>query len=240
MIKSTQLSYEYGKQLNRVNSDFNKAIAVVDRDSYLNHAINILQENYSVIIEVNPSVRDHFRQIELKNIPLVITETKPDHVIAAIPSNYYRRVRLQAVGSKPSCGDKDLRVNIIQSDDLSEALYNPHWKPSFNWEETFADEGVGGFYVYRDNFDIKSVTLDYIRKIPEIATPSLLSCDPKCYVNSSGESICDDQDFLIDSTYVWRKVVNLAVLLTLRDLGQIDDYQTKQNEILFTEKAFLN
>lgn len=244
MIPATQLQYEYVKALNRVNSDWKKSVAVVDRDAYLNEAKDIVLENYAQHVEINPEIRNHLRQLIKRREELELVDCTDDYCKFKLPKNFYRLLRQTTVASRKNCTadcpDRELLTYMIQSDDISESqLRDPYNKPSYNWKETFAIEEGNNIMVYKyDELDIKKFIVDYMEKIPDIATPSLLDCS-KGYRDAKGNVITGNADFLIDSTFIWRKVVAVAVLNTTLDFGQVDDYQAKLSNILQLENLYI-
>lgn len=241
MIKATEFHYEFLKQVNRVNSDYNKSISVAARDTYFNHAIDVVLENFYSVAETNSTVRNHLRQLEKKKVKLNLVKKDDECCVYEYPSDFYRLLRQKAVMCTDLCDEpRDIIIHAIQSDDIAESIKDPYWEPSFEWEETFGEEGSDGFYVYKKKeHDIKEVMVDYMKKPSKVAAPSLLDCEPKSYINSKGELISADKDFDVDSTFLWRKIVDVAVLYALRDLGQIDDFSAKMKEILFVDKLYL-
>lgn len=241
MIKATEFHYEFLKQINRVNSDFNKSISVAARDSYFNHAKEVVLENYFAIAESNSTVRNHLRQLEVKKRELDCIAKDDTCCVVSFPLDFYRLLRQSADLCTDKCSEvRTVRIHTIQTDDISESLKDPYWEPSFEWEETFGEEGEEGYYVYiKPGYDVKKVYIDYLRKPGNIAAPSLLDCESKCYTNSKGEEVCNDSDFDVDSTWLWRKIVDVSVVFALRDLGQVDDVRSKMEEIIFVDKAYL-
>lgn len=241
MIKATEFHYEFVKQVNRINTNYNKSISVAARDSYFNHAKNVVLENLFAIAEINTTVRNHLRQLERKKVELKPLSATADCVIYQYPDAFYRPLTQWALMKTKTCDQtRRVRVWTIQTDDINESLKDPYWEPSFEWEETFGEEGGKGYYVYKKpEHVIVSFYMDYMVKPDDICAPSLLDCEPACYTNAKGEKVCKDKDFLIDSTFLWHKIVDVAVVYALRDLGQLDDFEAKLKEILFTDKLYM-
>lgn len=238
MIKATEFHHEYLKQVNRINSDFNKSISVATRDSYFNRAMGTVLENLFAVAETNTTIRNHLRQLELKAVPLDFVKKTDNYVVYKYPDKFYRLLRQWCTMTTDTCSDpRRIMIRTIQSDDIEESLKDPYWEPSFEWEETFGEEAKEGYYIYKKKeHKISEVRVDYMFKPNPIAAPSLANGK---YVNAKGEVVVNDQDFEVDSTYLWQKIVDIAVLYTLRDLGQLDDFNVKLNEILFSDKVYL-
>jgi len=240
MIKATQFHYEFIKQINRIDSGYNKKISVAARDSYFNHAKEVVLENFYALSEINTTIRNHLRLLEKKKQKLSVVRSTSECVVFKFPDKYYRALTQWAIFKTKDCDKKRrLRVFTIQTDDVNESLKDPYWEPSFEWEETFGEEGNDGYYVYKKpEHEIVEFYMDYMFKPDNIAAPSLLD-QASSYTNAAGEQVSQDSDFIIDSTFLWRKIVDVAVVYALRDLGLMNDFEAKLKEILFTDKLYM-
>jgi len=237
-IAATKLQYETRKKINRINSDFAQAITVADLDSYLNEAKDALFENYAALAETNTTIRNHLRQLEVKKVCLPCTKQDKKCCKITYPEGFYRLLSQTTKACKGDCGERDLVTHIIQSNELSTSLKDPFWSPSWDYEETLADEAGDGLYVYHQDFDIKEVCIDYLRKPKDIATPSLTK--KGSYRNAEGQTVATDQPLELDATFLWRKVVDIAALMVERDMSELTDYQSQLQKIMAVDKMFLN
>ncbi|MFA9213626.1 MAG: hypothetical protein ACEQSR_07245 [Candidatus Methylacidiphilales bacterium] len=115
---------------------------------------------------------------------------------------------------------------MIQSSDLTESLKDPNWKPSFEWEQALADDSGDGLTIYHNcDFNIKELEISYLKRPNHIATPSMLT-NGAPYIKD-GKTISQDISLEIDSTFFWRKAVEVAILNTQLSLGDFQDYQLK-------------
>jgi len=239
MIHSTEFHYEFLKGINRVNSDYNKSFSVAARDSYINRAKDVVFENFFAMSEMNTTIRNHLKAFEKKDIQLERVKEEENYNIYKYPAKFYRLLRQNAIFHTKECDtSRKIIIRIIQSDDINEALSDPYWEPSFEWGETLGDEGSEGFYVYKKpDHIIEKVVVDYMTKPSDIVAPSLTSTGS--YKNSKGERVSQDSHFYGD-TYLWRKIVDVSVLFALRDLGQVDDFSSKMQEIISVDKLYIN
>lgn len=239
-IKAAKLQDEVRRKLNRVNSDYGRELEVSTLDLILTEAYHLYVENRLALFEINSAVRSELRQLEVKAKQLTPKVFSKDNTTytANYPSDYLRCSRLYATASKDGCGTKSLKGIIVQTDDLNEALRDPFFKPSFEYEELLYDEGRDGIHIYTDGtFKVIDVFIDYIKKPGDIKTPSLYA--EKYYVDAEGKEIRSDSHMELDSAFQMRKVVDIATLIALRDLGDIQDYQTQLDKILKTESLYL-
>lgn len=232
MIDCKDLHYAFINKANHSNSEYLHEISVAQRDIYLNEALNLVFEMLAKAPEINPKVRNDLRQLERKNV-CVDCQDRGDYVVAAFPEDFYRRLRTTVKASRSGCGSRELIVRPVGSNKISEALKSPYWKPSFEYEETIGDEGEDGMYIWHNKeFEVNKVCFDYIRKMQDIACPEI---DKDCptYINQRGEVVSTNQGFEVDSTYWWRTVVDVAVLLAKRDKDDITNFQSQLNTIVF-------
>lgn len=231
MIAATELQYEFRKKFNRGDKEFNINIYAPDIDSYLNEAQELWFKNRVVAAQTNAEVRNDLRQFQVKGEIRGAKRKDSETYEIEYPENFYKLLRAEVTASKEPCGEKKLKVHIFQEDDLNESLRDPNWCPSYEYEETLADEYSNGLTVYaKKDFVINNGILTYYRKPAKIATPSLV--DGGKYQNSAGETVETDQGFEVTSTYAYRNVIDIAVLMALRDYNMLNDYQTQLDKIL--------
>lgn len=240
MISATRLHQEFVRRTNRGDSSKNDSFEIFEIDSFLNEAQDIYYSNRLSLIETNPQVREELRKAEVKDYCADCGFYKNDNRVCLVtfPADYYRRARQTAKVScidSRGCDDKEIVLRIAQSDDITEILKDPFRKPSFEYEEAWADEGIDGFYVYHNNaFTVNKVCLSYFKRLPRIATPSL---SPEgFYINGDGEKVTVDQGFILDNTDSWRIVVDIAALSAFRDTTDQANYQLGLNKILSVGK----
>lgn len=242
-IASTTLQYEVRKKINRINSDYSKSISVADLDSYINEAKDLIFEKYAALAEINTTIRNHLIQLELKKQSFNCIKVDDGCCFVEYPDNLYRLLRQTLIATKDTCNEeRELIVRIVQSDDLSESLKDPYWEPSWSYEETIADEGTyngkRGLFVFTNaDFDVVKVFFDYLIKLPDIATPSLTSGGS--YTNSSGVIVNVDKDLIVDSTYLYRKIVDVAELLIKKNISEINDWQSQMSNIMGIDSLYL-
>lgn len=238
-IKATLLQSEYRKALNRLNSNLNKRVPIIDGDKYINEAIDFVFENFATKFELNSTVRNHLRQLEVKREPLKITE-KEGYIEAELPEGYYMSTRQFGEGSVEGCDKKRLiDLYVIQTSDITNSLKDPFWKPSFEWEEALIEEAGNNLIIYPGDIKFDKIYIDYLKKPNHIATPSKIA-EGQIYKTADGRTIEKDIDFEVDSTFIWRKVVRVAALNTLLDMGDVQNYQAQLQNIMTLDKIYIN
>lgn len=239
-IPSSKLVYDFKRKFNAINSGGNREIPLVDIIAYLNEGQEIWFENRCLIAETNHKVRNDLRPVKVVKESLSMEKVDDSCYLAKFPSSLYKRLNHIAVVKKDCCPNpKEIVPRIIQSDDLHEGRLNPYRKADFFYEQLMAQEGSDGLYIYHDNeMEIVSVYIDYYRRPSPINAPSLDECGDGAYYSYDGSSVNSDTEFEFDKTYCVNDVVDVAVLIALRDVGDVQSFQTKLEEILRTESFF--
>ncbi len=238
MIKVQRLHAELRRRLNRIFSDYNQHITVVDIDAYLNQAKEILLENYSVIVEKNRTLADRLRSLEVKNVEIYPIEKTEKSIIFKLPLDHYTTLSRRAKGKPFQCESiDDIFVNNIFTLKEQESLRDPNVNPNFNWRETFSNEDSKGIHIYHNNqFEITNAYIDYLKWIPNVAYVSGTS--DGLYINQDGDSLTEDKNLMLDDSILWIKIVDIAEYLIKKNFEQ--DYRSTIDSILFNEKVYIN
>ncbi len=238
MIKVQRLHFELRKRLGRIFSDNERALTVVDLDSYLNQAKEVLLENYAVIVEKNRTLSDRLRSLEIKNRKLEYLSKDNKSYVFKLPSDHYTTLNRYAVGNAVSCTSTDeIFVNNIFTHKIQESLRDYNTSPNFNWRETFSNEDSLGLHIYHNNvLEIKEAYIDYLKWIPDVAYYGGVA--NKLYINQNGDTITEDLHLMIDDKIIWIKIVDLAEYLIKKNFDE--NYQTTMESILFNERVYIN
>lgn len=232
MIPSSRLIYEFDRRFDKFKSEYNKNLRLEDKLSILNEAQTMLFKGRAKQAEKNSEFRDSMRYLEEKEVALEF-EDKGSFSIAKLPNDYYKLLRKRLIASKVDCEEKELVLVILDTNDLNFARKSPFFKSSFEWEHCLCDEGSKGLYIFHEgDFDIKSVLIDYYRRPLEIHCPSMSS--KKEYVSWDGKLIRKDQGAELEDNL--EEIINIAILIARADLGDVQDYKTKLDQIINVEK----
>lgn len=232
MIKATNLVYNFDREFAKFNTAASKKLSLIDKLALLNKAQDIFVKNAVDLAEVNSKYRNILRVLENKEVSLEVNSSEDKYGVFSYPKDKLNVIRSRALVSKENCGDKEIVLTMIQSDDLDRARSNENWRSSFAWEQILADEGSDGLYVWHEgDFGINKILIDYIRKPKEIHAPEL-KLPNKRYIDWNGVERTENQDCEFDEIYVGRLLVDLAVMLGNSTVNDAQDYQTKVREII--------
>ena len=238
-VSARQLIYDFERKLNSLNTFKGQSYQVVDAINILNEAYQVVFENNIKLAEVDSRYRNNLRQLEKKNVKLEVTKVDSNMHFAKYPPDLHTRLNhyVNARCLKAGCEKCKMIVpRITKSDSLHKNRQDPYRTANFAWEQLPIDEAGDGLYLYTDGkMEICDMYVDYYRKINRIEAPSLIECTIKEYQDVNGSSIILDSPFDIDSTYIARKVVDVAVLMAHRDTRDVEGYQSQLAKILALE-----
>lgn len=138
---------------------------------------NIATDNYRFCLNFNES-QNKFLTLHLQNRgiddvryiqkflildkSIVPTSTSENKVNFKLPDDYFDLSSARAKAQSNSCQDL-LELIEIQTENLNEILFNEVLKPSFDWREAPYTINSDQLSIYKDNFTIDSLLLNYYR-----------------------------------------------------------------------------
>lgn len=238
-VSARQLVGDFERKLNSLNTHQGQSYQIVDAINILNEAWQIVFENNIKLAETDSRYRNNLRQLEKKNVKLQLEQIDNNIVYAAYPLDLHTRLGhyVMAKCTEKGCNECKMIVpRITQSDDLHKNRQNPYRGANFPWNQLPMDEAGNGLYLYTDGkMEICDMYIDYYRKITRMEAPSLIRCSIPEYYNYDGSAVFLDAPFDVDSTYLARKVVDVAVLMAHRDIRDTDGFQSQLSRILALE-----
>lgn len=236
-VSVKKLIYETRRKRNSFNTGAGQSLTVLDLVSLINEAYEIIVENYVRLAERDPLIKEGIRKLEVKGKSLEL-ENRGDHYFAKFPDNYYKRLNHYVEASCKDCDGKKIIVpRLVQPDDLHEARKNPYRRADYAWEQLIMDDGAEGLYIYTDGkMDLSKVVIDYYRKINYVQAPSLVECQGHEYLDYEDNLITKDVNFDLDSTYIARKVSDVAALIASADSLDRASFDLKLNQIIAVNK----
>lgn len=237
MFTAKRLVNEFDRKLDMFDGQYKKTLRTEHKLDILNEALSIYFNNRVRIAEANAQVREDLRPLEVKEKTLKVTTEKDGYIIAELPKDSYRVLRRKAVAIRDGCKQKELPIYLFKTNDLNNALLNPFWKSSFEWEQVIGDEGSGGLYVWHNNeFKILSIVIDYFKYPDEIKCASCFK--DGYYEDINGKKISNDVGIIFNSTVVMSDIVDISVLIARRDLGDSTDYPLLLKGILDSKELY--
>lgn len=233
MIKISALHSNITRQLNRVNSSYNKNITVVAIDGYINQAKEIILENINSIYEYNKTLGNQLKSLEIRSKELTNSSKENYYTNFKLPDDHYSTLSVKAIASKDNC-ESEIFMHHVPSHKIEESLRDPKWKPSYEWRESFYNEHSNYIAAYHNNeFDIKSLIISYIKYVPDVA---FVTGVKGAYIKEDGSTPTEDKHLFIDSPIVHRKIEDIAIALIRRDMDE--NYKFNLETILFNQRAY--
>lgn len=233
MFSIKEAHYKFKQHANKVDGLRNANFLIPQIDEYLFEAYIIYIENICEQLEINQKRRDDIRELEIKNFLLPVTKINDDYYTADLPADYYRYLESYSVCFTDKCPNKTIKNFFIQKDDIY--TNDPMFNSSYVFERVNMDMSGNKLYLYYEGFDIDKVFLSYIRK-------PLRPGNPQDFLNGGGTYNLPDgtpavqRDIEINSTFQANKIIDIAVLIAMRDVGNTIDFESQLNKILNISK----
>jgi hypothetical protein len=215
-ISAKKLIYDVERKINAIDSGRANDYRVVDLVSFVNDAYELIIEHLIAEKDQNETIRNHLRPLMVPNYKMTCDSTDDSGVcLSKYPDDFYELINIRATVKKDCCeGLKTIPLPKPQGDDIDEARRNSYRKADFYFEQLPCYESINGLRVYHDGeLEVVNVYIDYYRKINRIEAPSLVECEDNIYKKWDGQLIVSDVDFEIDSTYLNRKISDVAAYL---------------------------
>lgn len=234
MYSIKEAHYKFKQHANKVDGLRNANFLVPQIDEYLWEAYIIYVENICEQLEYNQKRRDDIRQLEIKSLELPVTKINDDYYTVDLPENYYRYLESYSLCKHEKCTNKkQIKNYIIQKDDIY--TNDPMFNSSFTFERVNMDISGNKLYLYYGDFTIEKLYLSYVRK-------PLRPGNPQDFINGGGTYNLPDgtpavqRDIEINSTFQANKIIDIAVLIAMRDVGNTIDFESQLNKILNISK----
>ena len=240
-VSANKLVYDTFRKSNSIGSGKGKKISVADVVAYLNEAQEIWYENKIAASEENDKISNDLRKFKIKKLDIGCEIIDCNCCKVKYPEDFYKLLN----GLSKSCGEgcceginKDIIINVLQSDDLQQARKDEFRKSSFEWERLISDEAGDGLYIYHDGSqEVTSVCIDYYRKPKRIEAPELVNCRLG-YEDWDKKLITKNQDFEVCETFANRQISDIAALLILRDTMNTESFTTQLQKILQIDRLY--
>ncbi len=212
MIAVDSLLYKIDQKLNKLSSNEHQQISLEDKILALNEGQDILVKQKVDGTATNSGLGlDAFkkRYEDLQNLVenykdhplvLVLNDTALNQwkcPIASMTPQYMFYVDSYILADKGRCKNKIIWVNkdLIKHGDLQFLLTNDHYKPSFEYQETFNELSSNEILVYTDgSFTPNKLYLSYIRYPKRIDKTGYIKFDG----SASTDVDCELNDYLED------------------------------------------
>jgi hypothetical protein len=160
-------------------------------------------------------------EIQVKFAPLEKLDENDEYAVFQLPANFFNYASSYSVCSKGNC--KGVRIFNFPFKPLNEnmLLEDENNKPSFELEETVVDLSEGKIFVFKNNFTVDNVLLNYYRSVIDIDVEGYIRLDGKQSTNIDP----DIQDQYVD------EVLDRCALEIIRRYENPDGFQMAKERI---------
>jgi hypothetical protein len=249
-----EMHIDFKRKLNKVDSEKYRNFRPQEIDLYLREGEEVLIKQKLIAFETSQKLIDDLRMLLVKHEsdgaqPLQVSSIEGNAYVFdltdlgtvdnSVPNayKYLYHMRSVVVGTDPVCGEAGLKVNVTQTDDLTEALSSEFYSPSYFWREVPAMFSGNKLYVYSDGtFTLDNLKIDYLKRPKKMANPDAVkdSLGNVIGYNHPDGTPAIQQDCEIQSAFFPREVVDEAIRIAMIDLGdnrfQLSDFKTKINK----------
>jgi len=243
MILVDSLLYKIDQRMNKLSTNNHQAIALEDKILALNEAqIKLVKQKYDGISVVGGLGFDSFkkRYEDLQSLvenyidhSLDLEETDKninqwDVNINTLTPKYMFYLDCYLLANKGRCKDRKVWVNrdLLKHGDLQFVLNNEHYKPSFEYQETFVSISSDKLSIFTDGtFTPTKLFLMYVRYPKYINKEGYIDIEGNSSINQDCELESYLEDELLDLT-----VQNLAMYTENQNAVQSSQYRIQTNE----------
>lgn len=214
MIKTDELLYQIDFKLNKLASNRHQAIPLEDKILALNEAqIRLINKK----VNLNNLYKMGFdsfksRYQDLQGLVVDYEKVKPNKTdsilgtysfkVDRLKHPYYLPVDTYLIASNDVCSDKIIYIpRITKHGDVTTLLNNPHYSPSFRYQEGLMTISGDEFIFYTGGkFDVDFVLFSYIRYPKKIDCEGYIHLDGTPSINQDCELPMHIQDQLLELT----------------------------------------
>ncbi len=239
MILTQQLLYKLDMRLNKKSSNEHQSIPKEDKILALNEAqIKLIKKKvgtnniYGLGLDSFKKRYEDLQQLIVQFEPLSVSFTADIYSsweadLGALTHKFMFPLDMYALCTKGSCTKRVVYLSkLIKHGDLSTLMFNTHYTPSFEWQESFAVISGNKIITYTDGtFVVDQFNLSYMRYPQKIDAAGYINFDS----TPSTDQDCELPDYLED------ELLDLAVLELAMDTEntpviQYNETRNKTNE----------
>jgi hypothetical protein len=243
MIPVDSLLYKIDQKLNKLSTNEHQQIQLEDKILALNEAqIKLIKQKIDGISIVSQLGQDSFKKryedlqslvMDYNHQPLTLTLRDPNinQWVASVHDlfpEYMFYVDSYLLADKGRCKNRKIWINrdLAKHGDLQFILNNDHYKPSFEYQETFNILASDEISIFTDGtFEPVSLNIMYMRYPDYINKEGYIMLDGNPSINTDCELELYLEDELLDLT-----VQNLAMYTENASAVQSAQYRIQTNE----------
>lgn len=238
MIPVENLLYKIDFKLNKLSSGRGQSIPIEDKILALNEAQLRLIKKKVGLNNLYKSGFDSFkvRYEDLQNLVVPHEKIGVMKDSSLLPSysfnvnelgkNYYLPVDIYLVANRGKCKGRIINISSLSRHDAVQGLLNnPHYKPSFLWQESIAVMTNDRVILYSDDFEVDECWFSYIRYPQRIDYEGYIRLDGTPSITQN----CELEDYLEDELLEWT-IIELGYNTDNNNAAQAAYFKTQNSE----------
>ena len=116
-------------------------------------------------------------RVQKKHFPLKLVKRTEQYDTFSLPQDYFSYISSYTIASDKNCSDIIIRNYPFKPKNENTLLENANAEPSLDFEETIVDLSESKLFVYKKDFDIEKVFLNYYREVGVIDIEGYIKLD---------------------------------------------------------------
>lgn len=222
----TSLVWYFTNALHDVDDKKYKDLKVTRKVAILNRALHIFFDKILSNRSKNAVFDEWLRPLEVDDYVLKVIKKTDEFYLYEYPERFAVATYSKIDAKKGKC-EASFEAHPIMDKSAGNAISNPFWQPSFEFEHTFRTKNREGIKIWRKDFDIVKAYISYLQRPPDVHAPSLNEITGS-YIYHDNKKYSKDVDLLLgEGAHV--PLVDIAVLIATDSGG---DFNLQVNKIL--------
>ena len=218
--------WHFTNALHDVDDKKYKDLKLSRKVAIINRGKDILFDKILTHRSKNPVFDQWLRPLEIDDFPLQIEKQTDEYILYKYPERFAVATYGRIEAKKGECNAK-FEATPIMDKSAANAINNPFWEPSFEFEQTFRTKNKDGIKIWRKGFDIEKAYMSYLQRPVDLHAPTLNETG-NGYIYHDNKRYTKDVDLMLgDGAYL--PLIEIAVLLATDNAG---DFNLQVNKIL--------
>ncbi len=214
------LIWYFTNSLHDVDDKKYKDLKISRKVAILNRAIDLFFDKILTNRSKNPVFGEWLRPLEIDDYVLKFKRKTDKFYLYEYPERYGAATSVYINAKKDNCS-ATFEANPLMDKSGPNAIKNPFWEPSFEFEQTFRTKNNEGIKIWRKDFDIEKAFMSYIYRPPDIHAPSLNEKEGGKYLYHDNKIYTKDVDLMFGEG-AEIPIVDIAVIIATDSGGNLN------------------
>lgn len=224
--------WHFTNSLHEVDDKKYKDLKLPRKVAIINKAKDIFFKEILSNRSKNPIFDQWLRPLEIDDFDLKFDKKTDEYYLYEYPERFAVATYVRIETNKGECTSK-FEATPIMDKSAANAIINPFWEPSFEFEQTFRTKNKDGIKIWRKDFEIVKAYISYVQRPVDMHAPTLIETgngyiyhDNKRYTKDVDLSFGDDAYLpIIDIAVLLAKDSNVDLNLEISKILNIKQYQ---------------